>query len=521
VSLLWQRRWSTRRKVLTAATTMAAVAAIGYGAYSLQHYVSDADATCMNAAPTIVTHEGPSGECVGVTDGSYQFEPGHPALVGVEDKIKAEDQWVRRTGKSYVSVAYLMPAVGGVDAENTFEGQLEGAYTAEHYANHGGNVQGTSPLIQLLIASIGVNADQYPVVDAEIVDDVASQHLVAAAGIAISLDNTLREVKDLTADKIPVFGSTPTSDQFDNIPGFVRVSPSNKQEIDAVLSYVRSKDSRAFLIEDTNPSDIYDTSISDEFQADFPDPTHSIVDTETYDSAGEASLDDRVGQQVSNRISQMSLDICVSGADVVLYGGRGRDLTTLVGDLASRPCGNRPVTIVSGDDASNVPASGSVVQGLRSGVSVYYATEVDPGEWARSPGKLIVDGTNVYNQAQQGYAGFTAVAKALFGVGTASQRDVAMGYDAMLTCISAAHLAGEANPAAVTAGSMDDELSALQGGRTVFGASGPIDLSGVYTGPGAQGSNPVMKAVPILRLSAPGEVAFVELQQASAARPGS
>jgi ABC-type branched-subunit amino acid transport system substrate-binding protein len=214
------------------------------------------------------------------------------------------------------------------------------------------------------------------------------------------------------------------------------------------------------------------------------------------------------------------LDICVSGADVVLFGGRGRDLTTLVGDLASRPCGDRPVTIVTGDDASNVPATGSVVQGLRSGVSVYYASEVNPGEWVRSPGILIVNGKNLYNQAQQGYADFAAAAKALFSPGTASQRDVAMGYDAMLTCISAARLAGETNPATVTAGSVYDELSALQAGRIVFGASGPIDLSGVYTGPGAQGSNPVMKVVPILRLSAPGEVTFVELQQAPSARPG-
>lgn len=512
---------TSRRKAAISVATVIAVVAAGYGAYSLQHYLSDADATCLNAALTIVTHEGPSGECVGVTDGSYQFEPGNPALVTVEDKIKKQDQWVRGTGKSYVSVAYLMPAAAGVENDSTFVGQLDGAYTAQYHANHGGNnVQGTAPLIQLLIASSGVDADHYPVVDADIEHDVASQHLIGVAGIAISLVNTLHEVKDLTGDNIPVFGSTPTSDQFDNIPGFVRVSPSNKQEIDAVLSYIKPTDTRAFLIEDTNQSDIYDTSVSDEFQKHFPDHAHSIVATETYDSTGEASPGDRVGQQVSNRISQMSSDICISRADVVLYGGRGRDLTTLIGDLASRPCSNRPVTIVTGDDASDIPVGGGVAQGLRSGVSLYYATEVNPGEWARSTGTLIVDGTNKYDQARQGYADFTTAIKGLLSSATASQSDVAMGYDAMLTCISAVRLAGETNPAAVTVRGVDDELSALQSSRPVFGASGPINLSGVYTGPGAQGSNPVGKVVPILRLSASGKVTFVELQQAPAVRPG-
>jgi hypothetical protein len=93
-----------------------------------------------------------------------------------------------------------------------------------------------------------------------------------------------------------------------------------------------------------------------------------------------------------------------------------------------------------------------------------------------------------------------------------------MGYDAILTCISAIHLAGEANPAAVTVGGVSQELSALQGSRTVYGASGPIDLSGIYSG--GQGSNPVSKVVPILRLSIGGTVTFVDLQQTSPAGTG-
>lgn len=515
-------RWTTRRKAAVSAITVVVSLTAGYGVYSLQHYLSDSGSTCLNAGLTVVTHEGPTGECVGVTDGSYLFNSSDAALVSVEAKIKAEDQLVRASGKSYVSVAYLMPAAGGVEEEVTFDQQLEGAYAAQHAANSSGaNIQGGAPLVQLLIASGGVDADQYPVVDVDIKNDVASQHLVAVAGIPISEDDTLTEVKDLTADGIPVFGSNPTSDAFDNITGFVRVAPSNKQEIGAMLAYIKPRYTRAFLIEDTNQTDIYDTSLTTAFLAQFQDRTHSIVSTESYDSDGEVSGSDPVGQEVSNRIGQMSSDVCVSDADVVLFAGRVTALATLIGDLASRPCLNHHVTIVTGDDASGMPTGGTVAQGLASGVTLYYVTESDPGEWASPEGTLMMDGANEYAQARVGYQEYAARVTGLFGAAAAAGADTTMGYDAMLTCISAIHLAGEANPAAVTVNSVSQELSALQGSRTVFGASGPISMSGIYTGTGAQGSNPVGKVVPILRLSAGGTLSFVDLQQVPVGTTGS
>jgi ABC-type branched-subunit amino acid transport system substrate-binding protein len=506
-------RRTTRRKAAVRVGTTAVLLIAGSGAYSLQHYLSDSGSTCMNAGLTIVTREGPAGECVGVTDGSYLFSPGDAALVSTEGKIKAEDQRVRSSGKSYVTLAYLLPSAGGTEDAEVVLNQLEGAYTAQQAADGGGDFQGGAPLVQVLIASSGVDADQYRVVDADIESDVASQHLVGVAGIAISEDDTLAEVRDLTADGIPVFGSTPTSDAFDNIPGFVRVAPSNKQEIGAVLAYVKPRATRAFLIEDTNPDDLYDTSLTSAFLTQFPDRAHRFVGIQSYDSEGAVSAGGRVAQEVSNRISQMTSDICVSGADVVLFAGRGSDLITLIGDLASRPCLNRPVTIVTGDDASDQPTGGTAAQGLASGVRVYYASESDPGEWASPTGTLIVGGINEYAQSRVAYQKYAEEVTGRFGAATAAEPDTTMGYDATLTCISAIHLAGEANPAAVTASGVSQELSALQGSRTVFGASGPIDLSGIYTG--TQGSNPVGKAVPILRLSAGGVVTFVELQQTS------
>jgi ABC-type branched-subunit amino acid transport system substrate-binding protein len=512
VSALWNRRWTSRRKFLTALSVLIALCGIGYGALSLVDHLQADAGSCENQGVTDMVRAS-DGECVGVTDGTYLFSPGDAALVNVEGKIKAEDARVRSTRKSYVTVAYLMPAAGGTEEERDFDQQLEGAYAAQYYADGGGDIQGTAPLIQLLIASSGVDADEYLTADADLEHYVASQHLVAVAGIAISEDATLDEVKNLTAVGIPIFGSNLTADDFDNIPDFVRAAPSNSQEVEALLKYIKPRYTKAFLIEDTNPDDIYDTSLWTEFRSQFPDRTHTIVGIETYDSEGEISVTDPIGQEVSNIISQMPSGICTSGADVVLFGGRVRDMSTLIGALASRPCLAQPVTIATGDDANSIQTDVTMAQGLVSGVTVYYASESDPGEWADATGTIVMNGTNEYTQSRHAYLKYVAQVARQFGAATAAGADTTMGYDAMLTCISAIHLAGEHDPAEVTTGGVAQELSLLQGSRMVYGASGPISLSGVYTGAGAQGSNPVGKVVPILRLLPSDQVAFVELQQ--------
>lgn len=511
MSAFGNRRWSDRRKFFTALTVLIVLCGLGYGVWHIVNKLRVDSGSCSSQGVTDVVRAGT--ECVGVTDGTYPFNPSDAALVNVEAKIKTEDARVRDSGKSYVTVAYLMPAAGGTEEEQTFEQQLDGAYAAQYYADSGGDVQGTAPLIQLLIASSGVDADNYRTVDAELKRDVASQHLVAVAGIAISENNTLAEVKELTAAGIPIFGSNLTGDDFDNLTNFVRVVPSNSQDVEALLKYIKPRYNKAFLIEDTNPDDIYDTSLWTEFRSQFPDSKHTLVGIETYDSEGEISVTDPVGQTVSNIISQMTSGICTSGADVVLFGGRGRDMATLISALANRPCLSQPVTIVTGDDASSVPIDSAMAQGLASGVTVYYAGETAPGEWTEATGTITVNGTNEYAQARQAYLKYATQVTGQFGAATATATDTTMGYDAMLTAISAIHLAGEHNPANVSTSGVAQELSLLQGSRTVYGASGPISLSGVYTGAGAQGSNPVGKVVPILRLSASGKVTFVELQQ--------
>ncbi|MGD0560620.1 MAG: ABC transporter substrate-binding protein [Streptosporangiaceae bacterium] len=485
----------------------------------------------MNLGPTVVLHAGSSGECVGVTDGAFHFQFGSQqqdsALANVERAIMNEDKEVTASKIGYVSVVYLMPAAAAGNAESvpTFINQLEGAYTAQMAANGPDNLgadvgnSGQTPLIQVLIASSGLQAAEYQVTEHIILSDITSQRVVAVDGIAISLQGTVREATELAvADHIPIFGSTLTADEFDNIPNMVRVAPSNEQEVEQILAYVKAKlkSRSALIVEDTNPTDPYTQTISAEFAAAFPDRAHQLLPPQTYDTDPTV---DPTGQITRGQLSQIPLDICASKPDVVLFGGRGEDLATLIGDLAHRPC-SQPVTIVTGDDVINVQVAGNapVLAGLASGVTVYYPGEFNPGEWSTPPGtnapEVLVAGQNVYSQAQAGYSAFAGEFSALFPRAAAPDANVALAYDAMLTSVADIRLANSGIAPAPSA--VAQELNKLQGPRTVYGASGPVQLSGFYGQIGKaqpQGSNPIGKLIPILSLPKGGVTSFKALEQ--------
>jgi ABC-type branched-subunit amino acid transport system substrate-binding protein len=258
----------------------------------------------------------------------------------------------------------------------------------------------------------------------------------------------------------------------------VRVAPSNKQEVDQILAYARAtlKAHSALLVEDTNPTDSYTQTIGTEFASAFPDKTHQLLPPQTYNT--DPSVDP-TGQVTSSQLSQIPLDICTGKPDIVLFGGRGKDLATLIGDLAHRPCAV-PVTIVTGDDVINMPVQGNtpVLEGLASRVTVYYAGEFNPGEWSAPTGDVLVAGQNVYSQAQAGYLASTRELSTLFPGAAPLDANVAMAYDAVLTSAAAIRLAGGGiDP---STGAVAQELNKIQGPRTVYGASGPIQLSGFY-----------------------------------------
>lgn len=474
---------------------------------------------CMRRGATTVVHEGPANECIGITDGAFAFDP---SLEGIGKQIQRENK--RITGehpKGYVSIVMMLPissTSGSIMSMTNALEQLRGAYTAQYRANRG-NVEGNSPYIQLLIGNDGYQADQGPQAVKIIEDARPARHIAAVAGLGVSLDTTKQVTLALTKDQIPVIGATLTSDSFDNIKNFVRVSPANKEGTTAALGYVRSKFKRAVFVEDENSGDIYDTSLADGFSG-FADAGHTIVSKQTYDTArrdhaSSVAQARKSAEVVENVISLMHTDICDAEPEpsdkhkspaVVLFAGRGRDLAELV-DSLSQACLDKQITIMSGDDVTNLPLSASLRRSLADTrhIAVYYTGVANPGEWPARPAE---PGT-VASQGQHGFKPFDDAFQHLFQGTAPSLNDgnTMMAHDAVLTGVSAIRLTHQEQP---TSDMVADTLGALHGAHTVLGASGPLQFV-ADNRTSAVGSNPVGKVIPILRLAPDAESRFVTL----------
>ncbi|MFI0937593.1 ABC transporter substrate-binding protein [Streptomyces sp. NPDC021020] len=485
-----------------AAVSVLALAAVAYGVYvPVDHWLNK---PCMRKGATSVTHHGSGGECVGVTDGAYLF---HPSLKPAEDAIRAENEQVRKAYPAdYVSVVLLLPISADkgsiLSMPNALE-QLQGAYAAQHYANRN-SVQGNAPHIQLLIGSDGYQANGWQPAVAEIERD-RGRHIAAVTGFGLSLAGTESAIRDLTAHNIASFGATLTSDSYSNIKGFVRVSPSNVDNMAAALSYVQKDFTRAVLVEDGNADDSYDVTLVSGFKKFSAIKGHQIVGVEPYDTSerdrdGQSAQERRRHQtEVATRISQMTTNICAEQPAVVLFAGRGQDLGVLV-HAFSDACLDKQIRIVSGDDTTNLPDSPQLRKDLASGhVTVDYAGVAHPGEWAATAGHDPGHGPEQQDGAQ-GYARFQRTFQQLFPKGYLGDGNAMMAYDATLTATTAIRLTHQAQP---LPDAVVNELGALQGEYAVLGASGPIQFTANYL-TSRTGSNPVGKPIPIIRLTAQG-----------------
>ncbi|SHM34176.1 ABC transporter substrate-binding protein [Actinacidiphila paucisporea] len=506
------------RRLLAAACVLA-LAAVAYGVYvPVDHLLNK---PCMRKGATTVTHQGANGECVGITDGSYAF---HPSLQGAEDKIREENRKiVADHPKNYVSVVMLLPISADTGSilsmPNALE-QIEGAFTAQYYANRN-NVAGISPYVQLLIGSDGYQANAWQAAVSTIEND-HGRHIAAVTGFGLSLAGTESAIRDLTTHSIPAFGATLTSDNYDNIKGFVRVSPSNVDNMAAALSYVESDYQRAVLVEDGNAGDSYDVTLVSGFKKFSDTPGHRIVGVEPYDTTerdrdGQSAEERKRHQaEVATRISQMTTNICAAQQPrpaVVLFAGRGQDLGVLV-HAFSNTCLDRQIRIVSGDDVTNLPDSPQLRADLRGHVTVDYAGVAHPGEWAPSAAADKVHAQAVKN-GSQAFLTFNSYFQKRFPGGYLGDGNAMMAHDAVLTATAAIRLTEQEQP---QPDAVLNELGALQGAHMVLGASGPIKFTANYQ-TSHTGSNPVDKPIPIIRLTPQGNPRVLTVKWSGQAPP--
>jgi len=453
-------RRARARRVLAASSAVVVAAGIAACSYAL---ASGGPAGPVSCAPTqgLFRVFVDDGECVGVTDGSYDFDPGSSAdqrnIAAVERLIAGQNGWVTTNYKSdYVTVALLTPltepAPGATPSDVTLsriDDELRGAHLAVYYANH---ETGLLPKIRLLLANEG-SSEQGWQADWDQLRQLTSSpgQLVAVTGMGISVQQTVKAARAIGGAGIAMFGAVTTADSLDGTtsPYLAQVVPGVSDEVQALSRYLR-KPSRAVLIYDEQATDLY----TERLRADF---------TGTYGaSIGEDEIPYAPSNSDSNLFKKIAEDVCYTPQQppLVFYAGRDSVFDQLVIQLQEEgDCAGQKLTIVTGGDADGLPVSSTLSDAGGAQVSIIYAD--------------IENGAAITPAFRGDYQAWLGKAD------DAGMTDPWMlaTYNATAAAASAiAEAAGPPQPAQVSAGQVDVWVDQLNGPAAVTGATGPFSI---------------------------------------------
>ena len=336
--------------------------------------------------------DGNPRDCVGLTDGSYVF---NPALAPIEHKILAENGQVDRQAaaqhEQWVAIAYLVPMTLNQASPLTLETvtrQLEGAYTGQWEANNEHPLYGDAPLIKLYLVNEGSEEVKWQVaVDKILTATRDALHVVAVVGLGDSITATRQAAEAMSAGnvRLAMFGASITADDLNGseYPSLVRAAPTNDDEVRAALAFLprtRWGGATAMLVEGTDTSDDYVKNWANDVTALYPGAGHQFVSPPaTFDP----SLPD-----VDNLLQGDAQVVCDKHPHVVFFAGRAQQLEVFVGALGAQ-C-STPITVISGDDdvidpsTSDNPQDYTLFQSALSGgiVSLYSTELASSQEWS-------------------------------------------------------------------------------------------------------------------------------------------
>lgn len=344
------------------------------------------------------------GECVGVTDGSFPFGP---EFEDVQERIKAENDRVAGLGGGetpVVRVAFLgiltFGEVSPMDPERMLR-SLEGAYTAVRRANDTQNFGDQSPLIQLVLANVGSQQEQWEPVVGQLVamSEDEDRPLVAVTGMGVSVTSTQEIAEHLNAARIPMISSAVTADGLahgpggindagdeDNpaLPGVIRVVPSNNEYVKALGGYLDDGPGpvRALIVYD-NDTDERDLFV-DTLRRAYEEHLSAYLDDDYYEQPFEGTT---LGQTPSKaKFNTIARNVCSTGVNTVLYAGRAPDLDVFLDSLGSVPCRrDEPLSVLfvaTGLSAANNDKTMGIAEA--NDINLVYASGIDT-RWETAP----------------------------------------------------------------------------------------------------------------------------------------
>ncbi|WP_328329890.1 MULTISPECIES: ABC transporter substrate-binding protein [unclassified Streptomyces] len=491
------------RRIITSAVVLVLLAGAGIAAYAI--YTPD-----LHCAEGVDRPE-QGAECIGVNGDGYDF--GRPALHDVAQAIARENRTLKKG--QYATVALLLPLTStDSDMANKVLHEAQGAFVEQYRANHDDNDQ--VPKIRLVLANTGVGSGQWATTVNKLKGMTgAPDQLRAVSGVATSSDATRDAVKELTRSHIPVIGTTITADDISNsakgipFPGLARVSPTNKDEADALKNFADIDPKKTLLVRDTHPGDHYTETLRAAFNGMLEGaPYEDRVYTSPPDQSEDGST--------ANTFAQITDAICSARqVNTILFAGRHTQLRQFVNALGNRICVRTKFTILTGDEGSylgyDTKLNKKALKPKKGAepVIVQYAALAHPGAWSKAtdPDMPATGGSPA------DYTAFTNAVAAASGKGVgpigpidnASLADgqAIIAYDGMATAVTGIRRARAGSSALPDIEDVGAVWSKLQGPLRVNGASGWICLDNY--------GNPYDKAVAIVQLTQTGTQEFVKL----------
>ncbi|HEX5568603.1 MAG TPA: ABC transporter substrate-binding protein [Streptomyces sp.] len=430
------------------------------------------------------------GECVGVTDGAHSFA-GH--LDKVSRKIWENNKKVLKEAdeRPYVSIAYLtsyIPGEGDSNSSESVRRELQGVYLAQ-YRNNQGDLKAV-PRIRVLLANVGSEARHWEHTVDELIARKNSERLVAVTGLGPSTKLNRYALKKLSKNGLATVASTMTATDIRSIRGFVRVTPTNRDEARAAVEYLRRERIRtAVVVKDVDGENLYAHTLGEDFTREFSGGggRRLLTEARTFDSSIAAAWE--------NELSHISGQLCHYEPQVVYFAGRGRHLTHFLDALANRHCQDWRVMVMTGDDTTNLTAR-QLDEAARHGIRVLYTGLAHPDMWRDAPEDV--------SPASIGHFQEGGLLDRWFPNDPREDGQAMMAHDAMLTAATGARMAvsadgGVTDATGETVGRMFRQMA---GDERVPGASGFLTFR--------NSGDPHQRAVPILRLERDGIPVFVE-----------
>jgi hypothetical protein len=429
-----------------------------------------------------------SGECIGVSEQGFAFQPSDKSLSDVQATVgelnqRAEQAHLANPKRPYVSLVFIaaQSSPNQSPALASERESLAGIAVVQdrQIAKNGDN----DPLLRILVANVGSQMRYGPRI-AELLRGMvdADGSIVGAIGFDQSRQPALETIDALARIGLPMVASTLSAD---DIAGrsrlYFQVSPQNQREAAIAADYAVNVLARkpiarkVLVVSPDDPGDTYSNNLRDDLHKSFTGVGFEVESRGYALTPGNPDL--------SEGARQIGRDVC-GYPGLVFFTGRTEDFGLMLDGINARCRGSAPA-ILGGDDLSR-----------------YVADRALRARYPQIPFDYLTFaiGKSGCDEASDLYGPM----KSLFPNECGDARDVALdeyaplAYDAALTYVKAVERVREVRgEIPMGRASVWHELSNTE---VLVGASGTIDY-------GRQINQrwPLDKFVAVMRVDGPGQ----------------